>query len=161
MALCVHGYISYKFHLDLFVCNAIATVQGPYCSQLLLVPVQCTVSFIIYAGPIWSDKASPSSEVITNNNDDKTQRIFFFFALFWKWLFCVAWWNLLDISRGTWQPFANLPPSDPYQAGASGSSFGWELLPFTIPAGLPWPEVRLCKRWIHDHFCERGYLNVL
>lgn len=67
-----------KFHLDLFVCNAIATVQGPYCSQLLLVPVQCTVSFIIYAGPIWSDKASPSSEAITNNNDDKTQRIFFF-----------------------------------------------------------------------------------
>lgn len=65
-----------KFHLDLFVYNAIATVQGPYCSQLLLVPVQCTVSFILYAGPIWSDKASPSSEAITNNNDDKTHRIF-------------------------------------------------------------------------------------
>lgn len=73
-----------KFHLDLFVCNAIATVQGPYCSQLLLVPVQCTVSFIIYAGPIWSDKASPSSEAITNNNDDKTQRIFFFFLLYFE-----------------------------------------------------------------------------
>lgn len=63
----------------LFVLNAIVTVLGLYCSQLPLVPVQCAVSFIIYSGPIWSDKPSPSSEVITNNNDDKTQRIFALF----------------------------------------------------------------------------------
>lgn len=69
------------FPVDLFVTNAIVTVLGPYCSQLLLVPGQCTVSFITYAGPIWSDKPSPSSEVITSNNDEKTQRIF---ALFCK-----------------------------------------------------------------------------
>lgn len=63
----------------LFVPNAIVTVLGPYCSQLPLAPVQCAVSFIIYSGPIWSDKPSPSSEAITNNNDDKTQRIFALF----------------------------------------------------------------------------------
>lgn len=63
----------------LFVPNAIVTVLGPYCSQLPLVPVQCTVSFIIHSGPIWSDKPSPSSEEITNNSDDNTQRIFALF----------------------------------------------------------------------------------
>lgn len=119
------------FPVDLFVTNAIVTVLGPYCSQLLLVPGQCTVSFITYAGPIWSDKPSPSSEVITNNNDEKTQRIF---ALFCKWLLCVAWGHFLPISGVTSQPFPSLLPSDPYQARASGSSFGMGALPFTILA---------------------------
>lgn len=119
----------------LFVLNAIVTVLGLYCSQLPLVPVQCAVSFIIYSGPIWSDKPSPSSEVITNNNDDKTQRIF---ALFWKWLFCVAWWCFLPLSGVAWQPFANLLPSDLYRARASGSSFGMGTAPFHHPC---WPSV--------------------
>lgn len=119
------------FPVDLFVTNAIVTVLGPYCSQLLLVPGQCTVSFITYAGPIWSDKPSPSSEVITNNNDEKTQRIF---ALFCKWLLCVAWGHFLPISGVTSQQFPSLLPSDPYQARASGSSFGMGALLFTILA---------------------------
>lgn len=146
------------FQLDLFAPNAILAVQGPYCSQLLLVPVQCSVSFIIYAGPIWSDKASPSSEAITNNNDDKTQRIF---ALFCKWLFCVTWRRLLRISRVTWQPFASLLPSHPYQARASGNSFGMGTAPFHHPCWPSMPGGEATVRWIHDHYCESGYLNTV
>lgn len=126
-----------------FVPNAIVAVLGPYCSQLPLVPVQCTVSFIINSGPIWSDKPSPSSEVITNNNDDKTQRIF---SLFWKWLFCVAWWHFLPLSEVTWQPFASLLPSDPYPARASGSSFGLGAGPFHHPC---WPSVGRGEVTVH------------
>lgn len=143
----------------LFATNAAVTVLEPFCSQLPLVPVQCTVSFIIYAGPIWSDKPSPSSEVITNNNDDKTQRIF---ALFWKWLFCVAWGCFPHISSVTWQPFANFLPSDPYHQGHLEAHLGWEPLLFTISSGLLRAEMRLlCMWWISDHYSDRGYFNIL
>ena len=130
-------------HTSLWICLSLVPVLGPYCSQLLLVPVQCTVSFITYAGPIWSDKPSPSSEAIKNNNDDKTQRIF---SLFWKWLFCVAWGCFPPISRVTWQPFPSLLPSDPYQARASGSSFGMGAAPFHHPC---WPSMGRGEATVH------------
>lgn len=156
--LCSWLHLFTKFHLYLFVYNAVVTVQGPYCYQLLLVPVQCTVSFIIYAGPIWSDKASPSSEAITNNNDDKTQRIF---LLYFENDCFVLHDGTSCISLGA--PGNHLLTSCHQihiKQGHPEAHLGGSCS-FTIPAGLPWPEVRLCMRWIHDHCNERNYLNIL
>lgn len=48
------------------------------------------------------------------------------------------------------------------QQGHLEDHLGWELLPFTTPAGLLCAEVRrLCMRWFHDHYSDRGYLNIL
>lgn len=48
------------------------------------------------------------------------------------------------------------------EQGHLEAHLGWELLPFTIPAGLLWAEVRLlCVQWIHDHHSDRGYLSIL
>lgn len=69
-----------------------------------------------------------------------------FFALFWKWLFCVAWGCFPPISRVTWQPFASLLPSDPYQTRASGSSFEMGAAPFHHPF---WPSTGRAEATAH------------